>query len=154
MFVLTVPSRHVTSWCFQADDFSPGTCSLRWSYVLAVITCCDAFLLGTLALTLSCKQIKLEDRGEQGGFLINNMELSSEIKHHHQQILSQERSVQSADTGWRMNSTSKKPWNKIFLLIQNAWRISLLGHNYVAFSQPDCEEFYISNFPLQAEPTP
>merc|ERR1712183_714377 len=44
----------------QADDFSLGTCSIRWSYMLAVITCCDAFLLGFLALTLSNKQIRLE----------------------------------------------------------------------------------------------
>ena len=63
--------------------------------MLAVISCCDAFLLGILALTLSHKQIRLEDR-QQGGFLINNMELSSEIKHH-QQILSQERSVLSSE---------------------------------------------------------
>ena len=60
--------------------------------MLAVITCCDAFLLGFLAITLSYKQIRLEER-EQGGFLINNMELSSEIKQHHHQVLSQERSV-------------------------------------------------------------
>ena len=63
--------------------------------MLAVITCCDAFLLGFLAITLSNKQIRLEDK-DQGGFLINNMELSSEIKHHHQQILSQERSAVTA----------------------------------------------------------
>jgi len=82
---------HVVTVCGEeADDFSLGTCEVRWSYMLAVITCCDAFLLGTLALTLSCKQIRL-DKTEQNNFLINNMEISSEIKHHHHQMLSQER---------------------------------------------------------------
>ena len=42
---------------FQADDFILGTCDIRWSYMLAVIGCCDALLLGTLALTLGYKQI-------------------------------------------------------------------------------------------------
>ena len=71
--------------------------------MLAVIACCDAFLLGILAITLSYKQIRLEDK-EQGGFLINNMELSSEIKHHQQQILSPERSVLTLTTKYRDRS--------------------------------------------------
>jgi len=29
-----------------ADDFELGTCGIRWTYLLAVIACGDAFLLG------------------------------------------------------------------------------------------------------------
>ena len=83
-------NKHVMTVCGEeVDQFSLGTCSLRWGYMLAIVTCCDAFLLGTLALTLSSRQIRL-DKKEHGGYLINNMEISSEIKHH-QHILSQER---------------------------------------------------------------
>ena len=66
----------------QADDFILGTCDIRWSYMLAVIGCCDALLLGTLALTLGYKQIIPEDDDEDTrelgpppGYLINNMEI-------------------------------------------------------------------------------
>lgn len=94
---------HVVKVCGEeADDFSLGTCRLRWSYVLAVITCCDAFLLGTLALTLSSRQIRINQR-EQAGFLINNMEISSEIKHHQQQILSQERMSRDSSAAYQNN---------------------------------------------------
>ena len=50
--------------------------------MLAVIGCCDALLLGTLALTLGYKQIIPEDDdgdtreiGPAPGYLINNMEI-------------------------------------------------------------------------------
>ena len=44
--------------------------------MLAVIGCCDAFLLGFLALTLGYKQIIINDKDEESpapGYLINNM---------------------------------------------------------------------------------
>ena len=90
--------------------------------MLAVITCCDAFLLGILAITLSYKQIRLEDR-EQGGFLINNMELSSEIKHHQQQILSQERSVLTTKSRDRLeNNFNMRETMKYNFLINSKCR--------------------------------
>jgi len=68
----------------QADDFLLGTCDIRWTYMLAVVSCADSFLLGILALTLGYKQ-RITDHGDmqtigpQQGYLINNMEISSEI---------------------------------------------------------------------------
>jgi len=65
----------------EADDFLLGTCAIRWTYLLAMIACGDAFLLGFLALTLGCKQIQPEDKSQ--GYLLDNMELAAEIKTHH-----------------------------------------------------------------------
>ena len=72
----------------KADDFLLGTCDIRWSYMLAVIGCCDCFLLGMLALSLGYKQRIIDheasdasmELGPPHGYLINNMEMSSEMK--------------------------------------------------------------------------
>jgi len=69
-----------------ADDFQLGTCGVRWTYLLAVVACCDAFLLGMLALTLGCKVIHAEvsqpishvPTGQ--GYLVDNMQLGTEMK--------------------------------------------------------------------------
>lgn len=72
----------------EADDFELGTCGFRWTYLLAVVACCDAFLLGSLALTLGCKEIHVEPphslyTGDTNqGYLMDNMELAAEIKSH------------------------------------------------------------------------
>ena len=53
-----------------------GTCDIGWSYMLAVIGCCDAFLLGLLALSLGYRQVILEDKEEDSlasGYLVNNI---------------------------------------------------------------------------------
>eukprot|EP00092_Neocalanus_flemingeri_P010705 GFUD01011531.1.p1 GENE.GFUD01011531.1~~GFUD01011531.1.p1 ORF type:complete len:263 (+),score=47.73 GFUD01011531.1:363-1151(+) len=68
----------------EADDFELGTCGFRWTYLLAVVACCDAFLLGILALTLGCKVILVDSSLYPGdgrqGYLMENMELAAEIK--------------------------------------------------------------------------
>ena len=73
---------------------------MRWTYLLAVVACCDAFLLGKkdsvvsnypcdsgmLALTLGCKVIHAEvsqplshvPTGQ--GYLVDNMQLGTEMK--------------------------------------------------------------------------
>jgi len=59
-----------------ADDFLLGTCDIRWSYMLAAVACCDAFLLGFLALTLGFKQIIKDEKETDSltpGYLINNI---------------------------------------------------------------------------------
>jgi len=40
----------------NAAPYSLGSCAVGWAYILAIIACCDAIILGCLALTLSTKQ--------------------------------------------------------------------------------------------------
>jgi len=69
-----------------ADQFQLGTCGVRWTYLLAVVGCCDAFLLGMMALTLGCKVIQAESSTSLTpvpsgqGYLMDNMQLTAEMK--------------------------------------------------------------------------
>jgi len=69
-----------------ADRFQLGTCGVRWAYLLAVVACCDAFLLGMMALTLGCKVIQAESPSSLPpvpsgqGYLMDNMQLTQEMK--------------------------------------------------------------------------
>ena len=40
-----------------AGRYRLGSCALRWTALLATLACCDAFLLGGLALTLANRQV-------------------------------------------------------------------------------------------------
>ena len=42
-----------------AGRYRLGSCALRWTALLATLACCDAFLLGGLALTLANRQVKV-----------------------------------------------------------------------------------------------
>ncbi|BES90166.1 Lipoma HMGIC fusion partner-like protein [Nesidiocoris tenuis] len=54
-------SHVVTRTCGQAASrFILGDCSIRWSYLLAVIGCLDAFILATLAFILATRHVKLQ----------------------------------------------------------------------------------------------
>merc|ERR1719206_548527 len=51
----------------NAGPYSLGSCAIGWAYILAIIACCDAFILGCLALTLSTKQVVVvEEENDYG----------------------------------------------------------------------------------------
>lgn len=50
----------------NAGQFRTGDCNIRWAYILAIISCFDAFVLSGLAFILATKHVKLQA-------IINNM---------------------------------------------------------------------------------
>ena len=53
----------------RTDKYTLGNCTVRWAFILAIISILDALMLSLLAFTLGNRQDKLvsEDAGEMEG---------------------------------------------------------------------------------------